>query len=203
MLGGLLVCAESARCRPSLPDFAMRIMGIDPGTIITGWGVVEAQGSRLTCVSSGVLRAGHGEIGDRLAQIYAGLATLIAEYRPDGVALERNFLARNVQSAFRLGEARGVAMAAVAAAGLPLNEYAPMSVKKTVVGYGRADKSQVQAGVARLLALDSLPLEDEADALGVALCYVLSGGFESKVQQALAAAPAPRRRPVRRRRGGG
>ena len=162
----------------------MRILGIDPGTMRTGWGVVEGRGSELVYIASGVICAGRGDLPTRLADIYGGLTEVGRMHAISEVSLEKNFLARNVQSAFRLGEARGVAMAAAADFGAEVREYVPTAVKKSVVGYGRADKRQVQAAVVRLLALDHEPAEDAADALAVALCHVLTGAFVAKVRSA-------------------
>jgi crossover junction endodeoxyribonuclease RuvC len=163
----------------------LRVLGVDPGTIRTGWGVVECRGSVIRRVDSGVIFAGRGEVSARLAEVYSGLSAVIARLTPTILSLERNFLATNVQSAFRLGEARGVAMAAAAAARVTLHEYTPATIKKTVVGHGRAGKSGVQDAVTRMLALASVPLEDEADALAAAICYGLRGAFENKIAAAL------------------
>ena len=164
----------------------MRVLGVDPGTIRTGWGVVDCDGRSLRRVESGVIAAGRGELPARLALVYSGLAAIITRLRPEIVSLERNFLATNVQSAFRLGEARGVAMAAAAAAGVALCEYTPATIKKTVVGHGRADKAGMQAAIARMFALSVLPREDEADALAAAVCHGLRRSYESKLAAALA-----------------
>lgn len=163
----------------------MRVLGIDPGTIRCGWGVVECDGPRLVHVASGVIDAGRGEIAARLLLIHRELLAVIAVHAPASFSLERNFVARNVQSAFRLGEARGVAMAAAASAGLPVNEYTPMMIKKAVVGFGRAEKAQVQTAVQRLLCLDAPPRSDAADALATALCHGLAGMFEARVGDAV------------------
>jgi crossover junction endodeoxyribonuclease RuvC len=176
----------------------MRVLGVDPGSIKTGWGVLDVNGSRMVRVDSGVLRVGRGEVCERLARIHQGLTAILSQHRPDYVSLERNFVARNVQSAFRLGEARGVVMAAAAAAGVALCEYAPMSVKKSVAGYGGADKAQVQGAVVALLGLDSVPAEDEADALAAAVCHAVAHRYDSRVQRAVAA-PAPRSAEARAR----
>jgi crossover junction endodeoxyribonuclease RuvC len=162
----------------------LRVLGVDPGTIRCGWGVVDCDGPRLTHVASGVIDAGRGEIAGRLLVVYRDLFEVISDHAPDSFSLERNFVARNVQSAFRLGEARGVAMAAAAAAGLGVSEYTPMMVKKAVVGYGRAEKGQVQLAVQRLLGLAGLPESDAADALAAALCHGLSGTFQARVVDA-------------------
>lgn len=163
----------------------MRVLGVDPGTIRCGWGVVDVDGPRLVRVASGVIDAGRGEIATRLLVVHRGLLDVIDGQRPVVFSLERNFVARNIQSAFRLGEARGVAMAAAASAGLPVSEYTPMMIKKAVVGYGRAEKAQVQVAVRRLLSLEALPEADEADALAAALCHGLAGSFESRVSDAV------------------
>ena len=165
--------------------FDLRVLGVDPGTVRCGWGVVDFDGPRLAHVASGVIEAGRGEIASRLLQIHRELTDAISAHTPESMSLERNFVARNVQSAFRLGEARGVAMTAAAAAGLSVSEYTPMMVKKAVVGYGRAEKLQVQIAVQRLLSLASLPETDAADALAAALCHALSGTFEARVTEAV------------------
>ena len=174
----------------------MRILAIDPGTVKAGWGVIECAGSRIVWVDSGVYRVGRGGIGERLAKIHAQIVKLIAEHRPAVVSLERNFVARNVQSAFRLGEARGAVMAAVAAAtpAVELCEYTPATIKKAVVGHGRADKEQVQQAVCRLLRMSAEPREDEADALATAACHGFRAPFDTRVRAEVerlrAAAPA-------------
>ncbi len=173
----------------------MRVLGVDPGTVTCGWGVVECRGTQLVHVCSGAIAAaaaGRRDISLRLAFVYSSLLEVMDEHHPDELALERNFVARNVQSAFRLGEARGVAMAAAAARGIRLSEYTPMMVKKSVVGYGRADKQQVQLAVQRLLGLGEVPATDTADALAAALCHGLSGSFEAKVQARLGEGLGPR-----------
>ena len=163
----------------------MRVLGVDPGTIITGWGVIDVNGSRITRVASGTLSVGRGELPSRLAEIHRGIGDILAEHEPEAAGLERNFVSRNVQSAFRIGEARGVIIAAVASFGVPLTEYTPATVKKAVVGHGRADKNQVQDAVVRLLRLQDHPAVDEADALAVAACYALRSGYDEKISTAL------------------
>jgi len=163
----------------------VRVLGVDPGTIVTGWGVVDCNSRRFVHVASGTIAVGRGELAERLAMIYAQISTVIGKHKPTIMSLERNFLARNVQSAFRLGEARGVLMAAAAGAGIVLSEYTPATIKKAVVGHGRADKAQVQDAIARLLALEFEPKSDEADALAAATCYGLHHGYDSKLADAL------------------
>ena len=150
------------------------MLGIDPGTSVTGWGVVERAGTQFRCVASGVVvLPARRALAERLQQIHQAIVQLIAEHRPDALALERAFLARNVQSAFRLGEARGAVLIAAAAADVPIFEYAPAQVKLTVVGYGRADKPQIVRGVALRLGMRPAERFDEADALAIALCHLI------------------------------
>jgi len=153
--------------------------------VVTGWGIVDCEGSRLRYVASGVVKAGRGELGARLALVHAALGEVIALHAPEALSLERNFLAANVQSAFRLGEARGVAMAAAASRGLSLCEYTPATIKKAIVGHGRADKASVQIAVVRLLGLAHHPQADEADALAAAACHGLRIPYQNKLAAAL------------------
>ncbi|MBW2413445.1 MAG: crossover junction endodeoxyribonuclease RuvC [Deltaproteobacteria bacterium] len=149
----------------------MRILGVDPGTRATGYGLVDLDGSRLRRVAGGVIRPASGPLGHRLAAIQARLAAVIEEFGPDSTAVEGVFAARNVRSALTLGHARGVALAALAAAGLEIGEYSPSQVKRAVTGHGAAAKPQVQQMVQRLLGLADAPPADEADALAVAICH--------------------------------
>jgi crossover junction endodeoxyribonuclease RuvC len=149
----------------------LRILGIDPGTNATGYGVVERDGARLRHVAHGALRPARAQsMAARLAQIYAGLVDVIAQHQPACVAIEQIFVAASGPSALVLGQARGVALAAIGAAGLPFAELAPQRIKLAVTGTGAAQKQQVQAMVRRLLALDALPTRDAADALAAAIC---------------------------------
>lgn len=158
------------------------MLGIDPGTRITGWGVVEPAGAQFRRVASGVVALpARRAIAERLHRIHEAVAQLIAEYRPDAVALERAFLARNVQSAFRLGEARGAVLIAAAAAGVPVFEYAPAQVKLSVVGYGRAEKAQIVRGVALRFGTVPSAQFDEADALALALCHLIGSRLQTLV----------------------
>ncbi len=151
----------------------VRVLGIDPGSHTTGWGVVDMEGSRLRWLQSGVIETSGGSLAERLAQIYGGVSQVIASSRPEAAALESVFSHRNPRSAILLGHARGAALAACGVAGLSAAEYAPTRVKLAVSGYGRADKTQVQRMVRRLLGLDSPLLPDEADALAVSICHSL------------------------------
>ena len=153
-----------------------RILGIDPGSRITGYGLVDSRRGELGYVASGCIdTAARSSFPTRLAEIYRGVAAIIAEYEPHEFAIEEVFFARNPQSALKLGQARGVAIAAAVAADLPVSEYAARHVKQAVVGTGRAGKAQVQYMVRALLALDAEPRSDAADALAVAICHVNTG----------------------------
>jgi crossover junction endodeoxyribonuclease RuvC len=149
----------------------VRILGIDPGSRATGYGVLEVEGSRLARVAGGVIRPGAEALSERLSCIASTLGSVIRKTGPQSSALESVFAARNLRSALLLGQARGAALVACGLAGLPTAEYAPAQVKRAVVGYGAAGKEQVQRMVQRLLGLPSPPPVDEADALAVALCH--------------------------------
>ena len=166
----------------------MRVLGIDPGSRRTGWGVVDACGGGFRHVASGtIVLAPAAHLGTRLARLHAECLRLIAAWEPAAVVLERAFVARNVQSAFRLGEARGAVLAAAGAAGAVLAEYAPASVKLATVGYGQADKRAMGRGVALRLGLERPPAPDAADALALALCHLQQAPLARRVAAALAA----------------
>ncbi|MBV1787926.1 crossover junction endodeoxyribonuclease RuvC [Marinobacterium sp. D7] len=152
----------------------MLILGIDPGSRITGYGVINVNGSRNEYVASGCIRISGDVLAERLQQVYAGVSEIIQRYTPQEMAIEQVFMARNADSALKLGQARGVAVVAGANAGLPVAEYAARKVKQSVVGNGGADKTQVQIMVAHLLKLPGLPQADAADALAIALCHAHS-----------------------------
>jgi len=154
----------------------MIVLGIDPGTAATGFGVVERVGTRLRAVEFGCLETGPAATqGERLVAIHAGIAELIERHQPALVAVERIFFSRNVQTAFSVGQARGVVLLAAAQSGLPIFEYTPNEVKMAVTGYGRASKDQVQRMVQTVLGLALLPTPDDAaDALAVAICLAHS-----------------------------
>jgi crossover junction endodeoxyribonuclease RuvC len=149
----------------------VRILGIDPGLRITGFGVIERSGSRLSYVTSGCVRSGSGDLAARLKAILEGLAEVIAANRPQQVAIEKVFVNVNPQSTLALGQARGSAICAAVIAGLPVAEYTALQVKQAVVGKGHAQKEQVQHMVKRLLALPGDPSPDAADALACAICH--------------------------------
>jgi crossover junction endodeoxyribonuclease RuvC len=149
----------------------LRILGIDPGSLVTGYGVVERRGAGVHHVAHGTLRPPRtAALGSRLAAIHAGVVSVIEAHRPDLVVVERVFVAANARAALVLGQARGVALAAASAAGLAVEELSPQQVKQAVVGNGAAEKLQVQRMVQRLLGLAAPPAHDAADALAAALC---------------------------------
>jgi crossover junction endodeoxyribonuclease RuvC len=154
----------------------LRVLGIDPGSRITGYGVVERAGGRLRYVTSGCIRTSRGGAYQRLAEIHAGVVAIIAEYEPQEVAIEQVFVARNAASALTLGQARGVALAAAVASRLPIADYASRRVKQAVTGAGGATKVQIQHMVTRLLNLSDSPSADAADALAIAICHINTRG---------------------------
>jgi crossover junction endodeoxyribonuclease RuvC len=163
----------------------MRVLGIDPGSMITGFGVVEEARGDLRALAWGAVRtSSHQALPVRLQRIYDGLSEALRTWQPEAVAVERVFFADNPKTALILGHARGVALLTVANAALPLVEYSALEIKQAVVGYGRAGKAQMQQMVRALLGLDTLPQPvDAADALAAAICHVHTYGFRSKVSR--------------------
>jgi len=153
----------------------VRILGVDPGLRVTGFGIIEKNGSRLVYVTSGCVRSGAGDLSLRLKTILDGLAEVIAANQPQQVAIEKVFVNVNPQSTLALGQARGTAICAAVLAGLPVAEYTALQVKQSVVGKGHAAKGQVQHMVRRLLALPGDPSPDAADALACAICHAHGG----------------------------
>ncbi|HET8816499.1 MAG TPA: crossover junction endodeoxyribonuclease RuvC [Pseudidiomarina sp.] len=156
------------------------ILGIDPGSRLTGYGIIRQEGKQLSYLASGCIRVHSGakadapgslDLAQKLKVIHDGISELIAQFQPDEFAIEQVFMARNPDSALKLGQARGAAIVAAAVAGLPVAEYAARLVKQAVVGTGAADKTQVQHMVVALLKLTHKPQADAADALAVALCH--------------------------------
>jgi len=158
-----------------------RILGIDPGSRITGYGVVDVDGPRSRYVASGTVRCGTGELPARLRAIFDGLDEIIATYAPEETAIEQVFMHRNADSALKLGQARGAAICACTRRELAIGEYSPRQIKQAVVGTGAATKEQVQQMVRRLLALPAAPPSDAADALAVALCHGSVRGLAERV----------------------
>lgn len=174
-----------------------RVLGVDPGTVITGWGIVEDREGDVCHVASGTIRP-RGSRADRLAAIHHALCEVCESFRPTALSLEQTFVGDNVQTAFRLGEARGAAMVAAAAAGLSVSEYSPAEIKVAVAGSGRAAKAQMQAMVGRLLALDERLAADQADALGAAICHLQTSRFADCVRSVTLGDVQIRRRRVQR-----
>lgn len=153
----------------------VRILGIDPGLRVTGFGVIEKNGANLSYIASGCVKSGNADLADRLKTILAGLREIIGEHRPQQVALEKVFVNVNPATTLALGQARGTAICAAVDAGLPVAEYTALQVKQAVVGNGHAKKEQVQEMVKRLLGLAGVPSADAADALACAICHAHGG----------------------------
>lgn len=157
----------------------MRIVGIDPGTGILGFGVIDAKGQEKTLIDAGVIRTRpHQALDERLVEIYDGIRQIIAETKPELMVVEKLFFAQNVTTAISVSHARGVVMLAGKQASLPIVELTPLQIKQSLTGYGRATKNQVQQMVQTILNLDALPEPDDcADALAAAICYEPSMSF--------------------------
>lgn len=165
----------------------MRVLGIDCGSERTGYGVVDSDGLSYAVVESGVIRCRTAlPLAEKLLQIADGLRSLIHTHNPEVVAIEDVFYAVNAKSALKLGHVRGVAMLEAARCRLPVSEYSPLQVKLSVVGYGRAEKFQVQQMVKALLRLKEAPPEDAADALAVAICHINISATEQKLKRGAA-----------------
>ena len=158
-----------------MTDIRLRVLGIDPGSQRTGFGVLDALGQRLSYVASGVIRTRDGDFCARLCEIFRAMQLLVAEYRPQEIAIERVFVSRNAGSALKLGQARGAAICGTADADARIYEYAPREIKLAVVGSGSADKTQVQLMMKNLLGLERTVAVDAADALAAAVCHALRG----------------------------
>jgi crossover junction endodeoxyribonuclease RuvC len=158
----------------------MRVLGIDPGTAITGYGVVEETAGELKMVTFGAIRTPAKQpLSTRLQAIYRGVRNLVKEWEPSSAAVEELFFSSNVRTAMSVGQARGVTLLALADAGLPIAEYTPLTVKQAVTGYGSADKAQIQEMVRLLLELAQPPKPDDAaDALAVAICHLHSARLD-------------------------
>jgi crossover junction endodeoxyribonuclease RuvC len=171
----LLNAKAGTRAAHSTPAVRVRILGIDPGLRVTGYGLLDRAGQELVYVSSGVIRTPDAALPERLKAILECLNQVIAEHRPDQVAVEKVFVNVNPASTLLLGQARGAAICAAVACRLPVSEYTALQVKQAVVGQGHARKEQVQRMVRRLLALPGDPSPDAADALACAICHAHGG----------------------------
>ena len=176
----------------------MRILGIDPGLRVTGFGVIDKTGQTLTYVTSGVIKTADADLPSRLHTIFEGISTLVRQHAPDQSAIEKVFVNVNPQSTLLLGQARGAAICGLVASGVPVAEYTALQLKQAVVGYGRATKEQMQQMVVRLLALTGVPSTDAADALGMAICHAHGGDTLAALGSL---APALAKKGMRVRRG--
>ena len=165
----------------------MRILGIDPGLRTTGFGVLDVQGSELSYIASGTISTQHLDVGalpQRLKVLFDGIGEVVQRYAPDCASVEIVFVNVNPQSTLMLGQARGACITALVSKDLPVAEYTALQMKQAVVGYGRADKTQVQAMVQRLLNLPGLPGPDAADALGLAITHAHAGAAMERLAKA-------------------
>jgi crossover junction endodeoxyribonuclease RuvC len=165
----------------------LRILGIDPGIAIVGFGFIDKQGSKVTPVQYGCIQTeAHTPEEERLMHVYEAMVQLIDKYKPEAVAFEKLFFNRNVTTAMSVSQARGVLVLAAAQKGLPIAEYTPMQVKQAIVGYGKAEKRQVQEMTRMFLKLQAIPKPDDvADALAVAVCHAHSYTLNSKINEVL------------------
>ena len=170
----------------------IRILGIDPGSIVTGYGIIDSDGTHNVHIASGALRVGAESLPERLKLIFTGLTEVIQQYHPEVVAIEKVFMNRNADSALKLGQARGAAISAAVMQELPVSEYTPRHIKQAVVGKGAAAKEQVQHMVKILLNYQGKLQADEADALAVALSHGHIGGTLDRISEA--ARPTAHRR---------
>lgn len=163
----------------------MRVMGVDPGTAICGWGMIDTDGDNAVLVDYGAVTTEAGTpLPARLHTIYWRLDELIRRYKPDALAVEQLFFSKNVTTALAVGHARGVVLLAAANEGVAIHEYRPMEVKQAIVGYGKATKDQMQQMVRMLLALDDIPRPDDAaDALAIALCHAQSSRYRALLDE--------------------
>jgi crossover junction endodeoxyribonuclease RuvC len=181
----------------------VRVLGIDPGSVRTGWGVVERSGSKLIGIAAGVIEAGSkDELHERLPVIYDGLRAVILEHQPTTVAVEDIFYARNVQSALKLGHARGVALLAAGHAGLDVSSYPPAVVKRTVAGRGSAEKEQVAQIVGAILGWKTLPAIDATDALAIAITHAQASRMPTAAPASRPASAEPTSSATRARKPG-
>lgn len=160
------------------------ILGVDPGSRCTGYGLIKQVGNKLTCIAHGHIVVQDADLPSRLWQIYGSLCDIIETHQPQLAAIERVFVNRNVASALKLGQARGAALVAMAKYTLPVGEYSPREIKQASVGYGAADKKQVQHMIKVLLNLPETPQSDAADALAIAICHAHCYKFKLKLEQA-------------------
>jgi crossover junction endodeoxyribonuclease RuvC len=161
-----------------------RILGIDPGSRVTGFGIIDSNGTHSVHIGSGCIRVTEQELPERLGEIYRAISDVVEEFQPSEMAIEQVFVAKNASSALKLGQARGAAICACVVAGLSVAEYTPRMIKLAVVGTGKADKDQVQHMVRHILKLEQKLAADQADALAVALSHAHSNSTLMKLAKA-------------------
>ncbi len=166
----------------------MRVLGIDPGLRVLGWGLIDVAGSRISHVANGVCRSEGEELAHRLLSLHSQLSEIVARYAPDAAAVEQTFVNKDAAGTLKLGQARGVAMLVPAQAGIPVGEYAPNAVKKAVVGVGHADKRQIGHMVRIHLPGAEIAGPDAADALAIAICHSHHLGSAGRLAAAVARA---------------
>jgi len=174
-----------------------RILGIDPGSRFTGYGIIELNAGKSIWVNSGCIKVKADNLAEKLCIIADSLNILLDEFQPDEMAIEKVFVSHNVDSALKLGQARGAAITAVALRKIPVSEYTPTQIKKAVVGKGNATKVQVQHMMVNLLGLSKAPQEDAADALAIALCHAHTGQTLENRIEVLAKTPRSRTAKIR------
>jgi len=166
----------------------MRVLGIDPGLRILGWGLIDVSGSRISHVANGMCRSDGADLAQRLLSLHAQLTEVVARFAPDAVAVEQTFVNKDAAGTLKLGQARGIAMLVPAQAGIPVGEYAPNAVKKAVVGVGHADKRQIAHMVRIHLPGTEITGPDAADALAIAICHSHHLGSASRLAAAVSRA---------------
>ena len=169
-----------------MTNIRQRLVGFDPGLRKTGWGIIDVEGSHLRHVANGVIKTQNVlSLAERLVQLYDGLTQVIIDWQPISAAVEETFVNKNPNSTLKLGQARGISLLVPAIAGLPVAEYSPNHIKKSVVGSGHAGKDQVKAMLGILLPGIKINGEDAGDALAVAICHAHSGGAEGRLSEAI------------------
>lgn len=173
------------------------ILGIDPGSRVTGYGIIRENNQRLTYIDSGCIRTAEGAFSERLLQIFNGICVLMDRFQPNEIAIEQVFIYKNPSAALKLGHARGVAMVACASHRVPISEYSPRAIKQSLVGYGAAEKNQVKQMVMQLLMLSAEPQADAADALAIAITHSHQRLTQGALSRNTYVKKSSRRRPSR------
>ena len=163
----------------------LRIVGFDPGLRVTGWGVLEVLGTRITHVGNGVCRSNGDTLGERLASLYTQLKTVVEEFVPDEASIENTFVSKDFSGSLKLGNARAISLLVAAQAGLPIGEYAPRTIKRAIVGAGHAEKDQVERMLRMQLPGVDIAGPDASDALAIAMTHAVSGKFSKALAMAI------------------